>query len=257
MKNLLFTLIVLSGLLFSSNAEAQRHNSVFVLRMWDNSMFSVQFDNQYYDAVSNVFRLDPVRPGLHQLVISQRIGYSGQTRIIYRGSINIERNSKVVARVNRYNNLTIEKVVPLGNYNTGGNYSNYTTLPALHVPSLQNTINNTPFDSDRRMIAEQAFASHSYYTDQIIHILRMFSFESTKLKLAKFAYQNCVDKENYYIVNNVFSFSSSIRELNNYIGTYRSPYYDNDWRRDNDWRNNGNSNHNYNNNNSNHNHNHR
>jgi hypothetical protein len=48
----------------------------------------------------------------------------------------------------------------------------------------------------------------------------MLSFESTRLDFAKFAYTYTLDKENYYMVNNAFSFSSSVAELNNFIGQY-------------------------------------
>ena len=94
------------------------------------------------------------------------------------------------------------------------------------------------------MIAEQAISSHRVKAEQVYRILLMFSFESTKLKVAKFAYNYCVDKRNYYRVNDAFTFSSSIRELNNYIGNSKSDYYDDDW---------GNYNNNYNNNNNNYN----
>jgi hypothetical protein len=89
---------------------------------------------------------------------------------------------------------------------------------------------NAGFESDKKLIAEQAISSHRVKAIQVYRILTMFSFESTKLKIAKFAYGYCIDKNNYYLVNDAFSFSSSIRELNNYIGNYRSDYYDDGWR---------------------------
>lgn len=247
MRNLVFTLIVFTSLFLGNIAEAQRHQSVFVLRMWDNSSFSVNFDNRHYDAPSSIFRLDKVRPGMHNVVVTQRYGRHGASQLVFRGKVNIQNNSKVVARITRHNRLEIVKVTPLGgnnngynngnngynngnngynNGNNGYNNGNY-NLPALNVPSLKRTLDNTAFDSDRRMIAEQALASHSYYSNQVTNILSMFSFESSKLKLAKYAYGNCIDKENYYRVNSAFSFSSSIRELNNYIGNYRPSYNNN------------------------------
>jgi hypothetical protein len=54
-------------------------------------------------------------------------------------------------------------------------------------------------------------------TDQIIEIVNLFSFEENKLDYAKFAYSKCVDKNNYFIVNDAFSFSSSTDELTEYI----------------------------------------
>lgn len=251
-------LIVLSAIIFSGGiAKAQRYNSgsVFELKMWNGSNFTIEFDNQRYNIYRNKFVIDNLRTGRHSIKVIQRIDRSGRVSVLYRGYVDIQRNSRVLAVVSRYNNLDIIRVESLyDNSNHGGHGNHY--LPALSVPQLRNVIASTPFESDKRSVTEQALASHSYTANDVLSVLRLFSFESTKLKLAKYAYQNCIDKENYYQVNSAFSFSSSIRELNNYIGSYRSPYYDNDWR-DNNWNNNyhnnhGNNNHhgnNYNNNN--------
>jgi hypothetical protein len=44
-----------------------------------------------------------------------------------------------------------------------------------------------------------------------------FSFENEKLDIAKWAYPSCVDKENYYLLNSAFSFSSSKSNLNQFV----------------------------------------
>ena len=41
--------------------------------------------------------------------------------------------------------------------------------------------------------------------------------ESTKLEFAKYAYKRTYDIENYYKVNDAFTFESSIEELDAYI----------------------------------------
>lgn len=43
--------------------------------------------------------------------------------------------------------------------------------------------------------------------------------ESDKLEYAKFAYNYCIDKNNYWEINDVFNFSSSVDKLNEYIST--------------------------------------
>jgi hypothetical protein len=48
-------------------------------------------------------------------------------------------------------------------------------------------------------------------------ILQLFTFEDNKLELAKFAYDYCIDRENYYRVNDVFTFSSSKDELSRFL----------------------------------------
>ena len=48
--------------------------------------------------------------------------------------------------------------------------------------------------------------------------MEKFSFEDGKLEFAKQAYANCLNKDEYYLVNQAFIFSSSKNELNEFIG---------------------------------------
>ncbi len=250
MKRLIFTLAVLGVLITPEISEAQRYGgrSELRLRMYNNAVYTVVFDRKIYNLPSNVFSVSGIMGGSHRLIVKQRVGGRyGAFRIIYNGNINIPAHSVVRARINRYNHLVIKSVMP----NNGGGYDDgyyddggYYNKPMLNLPSLQNAMRKASFESDKKIIAEQAISTHRVKANQIYRILTMFSFESTKLKVAKFAYRYCIDKQNYYLVNNAFSFSSSIRELNNYISRsggaydnwnyYRrdyddSPRYNDDW----------------------------
>ncbi|MCD4793164.1 MAG: DUF4476 domain-containing protein [Bacteroidales bacterium] len=251
MKNLIITLVLLGAVFAPKSSEAQRYSSELILKMYDNSIYTVIFDRKIYDLSGSQFRLSNINPGSHRLVVKQRIGGRyGALRIIYNGNIDIPQHSIVRARINKYNRMVISSVTPIrSNYSDNNNYRDnnrhgYYNRPLLDLGRLQRSLNNASFESDKRMIAEQAISSHRVKAEQVYRILLMFSFESTKLKVAKFAYNYCVDKRNYYRVNDAFTFSSSIRELNNYIGNSKSDYYDDDW---------GNYNNNYNNNNNNYN----
>ncbi len=235
MKRIIITLAVLGVLLAPESSEAQRYGgrSELRLRMYNNGVYTVVFDRKIYDLPSNVFTIAGIMGGRHRLIVKQRIGGRyGAFRIIYNGNINIPAHSIVKARINRYNHLVIKNIIPVndGGYDDGyyddGDYYN---RPMLDLVRLQNAMRNASFESDKKIIAEQAISTHRVRANQIYRILTMFSFESTKLKVAKFAYRYCIDKRNYYLVNNAFSFSSSIRELNNYINNYSSDYYDDDW----------------------------
>ncbi len=83
------------------------------------------------------------------------------------------------------------------------------------------TISNADFDSDKQTIARQIVNSNCLTAQQVKEIAGLFDFESDKLKFAKFAYTHTYDIENYFIINDIFDFSSSIQELNNYINSVR------------------------------------
>ena len=73
------------------------------------------------------------------------------------------------------------------------------------------------FDDDRLTMAKQVVANNPMTVDQIAQICQLFKFESNKLEFAKFAYHYCVEKNKYFMLNDVFTFDSSKRELNDYI----------------------------------------
>ena len=73
------------------------------------------------------------------------------------------------------------------------------------------------FDDTRLTVAKQIAKSNCLTTTQIKDIMSVFGFEETKLEFAKYAYDFCYDKNQYYLINDAFSFDSSIDELNTYI----------------------------------------
>lgn len=79
------------------------------------------------------------------------------------------------------------------------------------------TVKNLGFDETRLKTAKQIVSSNCMNTGQISQICGIFGFEESKLDFAKFAYEFCVEPKNYFKINNVFGFSSSVDELNDYI----------------------------------------
>jgi len=79
-------------------------------------------------------------------------------------------------------------------------------------------ISRQNFDSNRLQVAKQVISSNQLTSAQITDIMRLFSFESSRLEIAKFAFRYVVDPQRYFMVNNAFSFSSSVDELNRFIG---------------------------------------
>lgn len=80
-----------------------------------------------------------------------------------------------------------------------------------------NSISSKSFEESRLTIAKQITSSNCLVCSQIVEIMGLFSFEETRLEYAKFAYDYVYDLNNYYKLNDAFSFESSIEELNAYI----------------------------------------
>ena len=87
--------------------------------------------------------------------------------------------------------------------------------------AAKETLRREMFENTRLDLARETIYGHYFTTQQVKEILQLFTFENNKLDLAKIAYGRTVDKNNYYLVNDVFSFSNSKDELARYIRTYK------------------------------------
>ena len=83
--------------------------------------------------------------------------------------------------------------------------------------SIKNTISSKSFEDSKLTIAKQVVAAKCLTCTQVKEIMKLFSFEDSRCDFAKFAYKHTYDIENYYLLNDAFTFESSIDELNAYI----------------------------------------
>jgi hypothetical protein len=86
--------------------------------------------------------------------------------------------------------------------------------------SAKNTISSKDFENTKLDIAKQITSSNCLSAEQIKCIMKLFTFENSKLEYAKFAYAHCYDKSNYFKVNDAFEFDSSASDLSTYISNH-------------------------------------
>jgi len=228
MKKLAILSVIFQVLFFSKLA----FGSQLVISSWHNSRFSLQIDGHYYGTINSEFSFNNMRPGLHKIKIYKYIynGFSQINTLVYSGAIKVPVNAFVRARINRYGQVKIIHVSPLGSIspsngliiqeglNTSSNHGYGMSYGKFS--NLKRIIAMQAFDSSRLKIARQAIQHNGISSDQLFELMMLLSFESSKLKLAKFAYPFVLDKENFFVVNNAFSFSSSINSLYYYINRY-------------------------------------
>ncbi len=83
--------------------------------------------------------------------------------------------------------------------------------------SMKSSIASKSFEDTKLQVAKQILNSNCLTSSQVREVMDVFSFESSKLDFAKYAYGYTFDIGNYYKVNDAFTFSSSIDDLNSYI----------------------------------------
>ncbi|WP_341902550.1 DUF4476 domain-containing protein [Fluviicola taffensis] len=77
------------------------------------------------------------------------------------------------------------------------------------------------FDDSKLTMAKQVINTNCMTSNQVKRLMLLFSFEDTRLDLAKYAYGYTHDIGNYYQLNDAFTFESSIEELNTYTSGFR------------------------------------
>jgi hypothetical protein len=247
---LLSTMIVTLALsAFSVNASTRLH-----IASYDNAPIVVTIDGVEYGPFSNRHKLAGIAPGVHNMRITALYtnpysAYNTQ-QVIYNGPVNLPFGYEVHAIINPYNGLDINEMIAMGPQpvNVGGGvvcaypgnaiigkpvhqpigYPVYNPVPQAPViapmcdanfSALMNAISNRPFDSTRRQLAAQAISTNYFTSAQVLHMLGLFSFDSSKLEIAKLAYTRTVDPERYYVVYDAFAFDSSVRHLSDYMAS--------------------------------------
>ena len=241
MRNVSLLIVLLLSIVTVSANGNYNLKSDFKLKLWNNTSFKIFVDNYEYGK-DNFFSIQNIQPGVHQIKVVKRQrnphGYGMLTRVMYNGVVSIPVNSKVVATVtsNRKLQLKITRKrsqrhinknhdrnnggYSNGNHNHGhhqncGDYGN--VMSHVSFNKLINTLDRENFDSHKLNITKQALVYNNLTTEQVVLLLNQFTFDSNRLKMAKIAFTKTVDQENYFLVNNSFTFNSSITSLNKYI----------------------------------------
>jgi len=102
-------------------------------------------------------------------------------------------------------------------YTGTSNYACGAAMNSTDFASAKKSIDSKDFEDSKFTVAKQVTKNNCLNTAQIKEIMELFDFEATKLDYAKYAYDFCYDKNNYYKLNDAFDFESSIDDLNEYI----------------------------------------
>lgn len=215
-------------------ASANHFNSSLTVRATDHTTISVAVNQQWIGAPGTTITVDNLTPGNHWISIARHHGFYGQSMVVFSGYVFIPEMSEVRSILTHSNRLKVTEVLPIApqpvchndfGYDPYNNYG-YPTSYGYNTPivisqndfgMLRNSIANKSFESTKLEIAKQALQRFNFNTQQVAEMMRLFTFESSKLDFAKAAYNKTVDKNRYFIINDEFTFSSSISELNRYI----------------------------------------
>lgn len=102
----------------------------------------------------------------------------------------------------------------------GSNYGCTNAINGAAYDKMKASIEAKPFSDTKMSTAKVATKNACLSATQIKGICALFSMDDDKLTYAKYAYDYCVDKANYYQVSEIFSFSSTTDELNKFLESH-------------------------------------
>ena len=190
----------------------------------------VMIDNrQVTDRQFDGIKMD-LRAGYHSVKIYKqgRNNYGNDRRqqnsrqLIYSGNVFVKAGFHVDITINRFGKAFIDERRMTAAYNDddwNDDDSQLSQQPMTNInfTALKLTIENTSFESGKLATAKQAMGQNYFTAAQVKELLGLMNFESTRLELAKYAYNYCIDTNNYFTVNDAFNLNSSKEELATFV----------------------------------------
>lgn len=203
--------------------------------------FKIEVDGRKYSMQDNSITLSNLAEGTHNIRIYREkkkngngFGFGRKQEIIYATSVFMKRGFHLDITVNRFGKVLVDerRIGPNDDWYDGeedgyydgddgwdNGYAN--VMSAGEFASVKQSISKEWLESNRLSSAKFIMDKNNFTTQQVREMMLLFSFESNKLEVAKYAYRKTVDQKNYYQVNDVFSFSSSRDELARFIRDFR------------------------------------
>lgn len=260
MMKAVFTILTATALTISSFAQQQFRTNKLTIDATGNTPIRVMVDgNRYSSNNGQGITLKNLTIGYHTVKVFARrngrgfnnnpggnYGNNGSYQSIYTAQILLKANTHTDITVNRFGKVMVDEQ-PMGmgysddedddewgdngNWNNNGNWNGNNNgnwnnngqqgMNERVFEQFKQTLRNESFENTRVTLAKQTISTNFFTALQVKDIVNLFSFESSKLDIAKYAYDFTVDKGSYFVINDAFSFSSSKDELNNYIRTKR------------------------------------
>ncbi|MBK8520762.1 MAG: DUF4476 domain-containing protein [Chitinophagaceae bacterium] len=229
------TSTLLTALFFSAILFAQSKLSISAS---GNADIRVMVDGIRYTSNGRDIVISNLKNGNHSVKIfrasNERNRYNGNNRsngyqLVYSNNLFVKPQYHVDITINRFGKAFVDEQVISGGYNdddddwgvdNNDQYYDRGSRRAMDnnaFQQLKQSIGNESFDNTRLKVAKQFIATNYFTTAQVKELVLLFSFENSRLDIAKYAYDYTVDKGNYFLINDAFSFSNSKDALMDYI----------------------------------------
>lgn len=224
-----FTLLL--GSLFSLSLFAYDGTRLSFSTVTNGAGYKIEVDGRKVNMRGNSITLSNITEGTHNVRIykeKQRNGlFTKRSDLIYAGAIFICNGYHTDITVNRFGKVfvderLIESEEDWGSENDmdeneGWDNAYATVLNANDFEKVKAQLNREWSEKNRLVSAKVIVDKSNFTTAQVKEMMLLFSFESNRLELAKYAYRKTADKQNYYLLNDALTFKSSKDELARFV----------------------------------------
>lgn len=248
----LFSSLLLSAAVFATDAKPK---SLLFVKSNVAGALTVVVDGKRFESNTNSIIIKDVNAGFHSIKVYRLKTngvfslFSKRLEMVYNSSLSVKPATQIDLTIDRFGRITLqESKIFHGREGRGwdndydrngrdddhdfdfdhdgkfGDYDNhygYTSemsgMNDREFSRLLQDIKKEWLESNKLKSATQIVKTTNLSSAQVKQLVLLFSFETNKLELAKQAYITTVDKKNYYMLNDVFSFNSSRDELARYI----------------------------------------
>jgi hypothetical protein len=233
----IFTLLLSS--LFSLSLLAYDGSRLSISTASNSKMdFRVEVNGKKFSMQDNSITISNLSEGTHNVRIFRMkkktgngFGFRQKQEIIYATSVFLRKGFHLDITINRFGKALVDerRINPsdedwfLGEEeyyeDFEGDYDNSyrNVMTAGEFASVKQALTKEWMESNKLKSAKFIIDQNNFTSIQVREMMLLFSFESNKLEIAKYAYHKVVDKKNYFQLNDVFSFSSSKDELARFI----------------------------------------
>lgn len=229
MKRFIYTLLLLLGVTASGFA-AYDGRSVLEIRLSDKSPLVVTIDGRQYNKHGRSITIGNLPKGKHSIRIYEFLEYKrggGRAKLLFTGTIKVDAGTynycvvDVKTQDMRVRTMDLEYAyVDYDDYGSSDSIAvgdNGGTLSAKDLNDLKTRADGRITDTEKLKLLKSVLSDYTYSSAQVRTITGWLAFEDSKLNFAKWSYDKVTDKQDYWKLEDIFTYSTSKDEFNKFI----------------------------------------
>lgn len=228
MKKILFTLFSFLPAFFCL---AQNNSNLTISTTGSNNL-KIKFNEKQYSLQDRSATFQGIKPGTYSLIIYQlQLKGNGNKEYeeVFNNTIILKAQRHLEISVLRFGKTVWDEgdiaaddwandfTNPVASSGNGSGINHL--VDNTQFEKIKKAINDQYYDDDKLVYAKVIVKDNLFTSEQVIALCKLFAYDDSKLNIAKYAYDYCTDKGNYFTVTSVFYYNDTRNELMKFIGS--------------------------------------